>query len=276
MITGFNTDIQHEGTTYHVQTEDKGLDTPLVLSLVYVGGAILASKRAPYQDLIDTGFDENKLVERLQRQHTLICAAISAGRIEDLKRMAERDVARNTERSSGEVENKTPQTGAQEIIEASTNLLSQPDAFAPASIAETTFAVEAFSAPGVSEYGLSESKDIAESVERADEGVDEFLEDLYLHLLDDDGDFRAGQLATIKIHVGRGAYGRQSVAGVSVMIKVLGTTFRPMILETNTDAEGVAIVRALLPRFSSGRAAIIIRAETGEDHAEVRRIIHHS
>ena len=45
MITGFNTDIEHGGVTYHVQTEDKGLETPLILSLVYVGGAIIASKR---------------------------------------------------------------------------------------------------------------------------------------------------------------------------------------------------------------------------------------
>src|SRR3712207_8634031 len=38
VITGFNTDIPFEGVTYHVQTEDKGLETPLILSLVYVGG----------------------------------------------------------------------------------------------------------------------------------------------------------------------------------------------------------------------------------------------
>ena len=88
MITGFNTDIPHEGVTYHVQTEDKGLDTPLILSLVYVGGAIIAAKRTPYQDLVAGGFDESVLAERLQRQHKLICAAIRAGRIEELKRMS--------------------------------------------------------------------------------------------------------------------------------------------------------------------------------------------
>jgi hypothetical protein len=84
VITGFNTDIEHEGVTYHVQTEDKGLDSPLILSLVYSGGAILASKRSTYDDLIATGFNEKTLAERLQRQHKLICAAIHAGRIEDL------------------------------------------------------------------------------------------------------------------------------------------------------------------------------------------------
>ena len=88
MITGFNTDIEHDGVVYHVQTEDKGLETPLILSLVYSGGAILASKRARYEDLIATGYSDEALSERLTRQHRLICAAIHAGRIDDLKRMS--------------------------------------------------------------------------------------------------------------------------------------------------------------------------------------------
>jgi hypothetical protein len=87
---GYNTDVEYGGVVYHVQTEDKGLQTPIILSLVYSGGAILASKRAPYDDLIASGFDQKVLVERLQRQHKLICAAINAGRINDLKRMGER------------------------------------------------------------------------------------------------------------------------------------------------------------------------------------------
>ena len=65
MLTGYNTDVPHEGVVYHVQTEDKGLETPIVLSLVYLGGAILASKRAPYDDLIAAGFDEAVLAERI-------------------------------------------------------------------------------------------------------------------------------------------------------------------------------------------------------------------
>src|ERR1043165_3369776 len=90
VITGYNTDVEYDGVVYHVQTEDKGLQSPVILSLVYTGGAILASKRSPYDDLIASGFDQNILVERLQRQHKLICAAINAGRIEDLKRMGEK------------------------------------------------------------------------------------------------------------------------------------------------------------------------------------------
>jgi hypothetical protein len=99
-------------------------------------------------------------------------------------------------------------------------------------------------------------------------------EEIYLTLLEDEGEFRAGQLATIKIRVGRGQFGQRAVADAAVTIKVLGTTFRPLILSTKTGVDGVAVVRALLPRFTSGRAAIIIRASSGEEFAEMRRIIH--
>ena len=88
MITGYNTDVEHDGVVYHVQTEDKGRDTPIILSLVYTGGQILASRRSLYNDLLTSDFSEAALAERLKRQHRLICAAINAGRIEELKRRA--------------------------------------------------------------------------------------------------------------------------------------------------------------------------------------------
>jgi hypothetical protein len=91
VITGYNTDVDYGGVTYHVQTEDKGMQTPMILTLLYVGGAILASKRTPYDDLVTSGFDEDILRKRLERQHQLICAAVHAGRIEELKRMGERE-----------------------------------------------------------------------------------------------------------------------------------------------------------------------------------------
>jgi len=81
VITGFNTDVEYEGVTYHIQTEDKGMETPLILSLVYNRGTILASKRSPYDDLLSSKLDENILAARLQKQHKLICSAVRAGRM---------------------------------------------------------------------------------------------------------------------------------------------------------------------------------------------------
>ena len=41
MVTGYNTDVEHDGRVYHVQTEDKGTDNPMIETLVYRGGEIL-------------------------------------------------------------------------------------------------------------------------------------------------------------------------------------------------------------------------------------------
>lgn len=269
MITGFNTDIQHEGVTYHVQTEDKGIETPLILSLIYVGGAIIASKRTPYDDLVAEGFDESVLTERLQRQHKLLCAAIRNGRIEDLKRMGERGGAA---KSAGI---KTNGAGATRLDAPATETEHLPSNDSPFQDGVSSVALNglesdtsrALTSAEAGEQAGYDSEDAAEIHE---------AEPLYLSLLDDEGEFRAGQLATVKIHVGRGQFGHTPVAGASVSIKVLGTTFRPLILSTTTDDEGLAVVRALLPGFTSGRAAIIIRAGTDGEVAELRRIIHQS
>ena len=349
MITGFNTDIQHEGVTYHVQTEDKGLETPLILSLVYVGGAIIASKRTPYEDLLAAGYDEKALTERLNRQHKLICAAIRAGRVADLKRMGGPAQTEKPGDAEGRPTSERGKSQRKKKSDATQAASATPTAAGPVEAGAT---VEAADAGATREAVVEEVERVVEEVRPAGEAqkssgeeaakssddeiiilttlVDEiaalggvtsyqpptfktepieplplheeipvapkpaapptpappqtfeqpaplpqdFADELYLTLLDDEGDFRAGQLVMIKVHVGRGAYGQRAVAGAQVTVKVLGTTFRPLILASATDGTGVAVVRALLPRFTSGRAAIIIRAVDGEDAAEMRRIIH--
>lgn len=85
MITGFNTDVPHQDCVYHVQTEDRGTkDNPVLESLVYIGGTIIAKKLTPYADKISEGASDATIASLLKRQHQVIIAAIKAGRIEDL------------------------------------------------------------------------------------------------------------------------------------------------------------------------------------------------
>jgi hypothetical protein len=335
VITGFNTDIPYDGVTYHVQTEDKGLDTPLILSLVYVGGHIIASKRTPYADLISMGFDEGALTERLQRQHKLICAAIKQGRVEDLKRMsgpnggsAQPEAAPGGRKAAGQRRKKSdapaaaPEEPAPPPVETTPPAVETaappveepraPQAAPPPPAPVQTPTAETAPPVGVKakpepdiviistladDMGSMDYYRIAPtSQETAEPEVsappaepapvvplleaevfeepEEQSDEIYLSLLDDEGEFRAGQLVTIKIYVGRGAYGQRPVGQASLTVKVLGTSFRPIIVTTETDGHGVGVVRALLPRFNSGRAAIIIRAVAGDHSAEMRRIIH--
>jgi hypothetical protein len=82
MITGFNTDVEHGGHVYHVQTEDKGADNPIIETLLYRGGEILAARRTGYEDLRSTGFDEAAIARRIEEQHNAVIADVRAGRFD--------------------------------------------------------------------------------------------------------------------------------------------------------------------------------------------------
>lgn len=289
MITGFNTDIEHEGVVYHVQTEDKGLDSPIILSLVYVGGTILASKRSPYEDLIATGFSDEVLAERLKRQHRLICAAINSGRIDDLKKMSgrrkeaalkqEEEVA-DTPTVEEDVET-APAATVEEPFEIEYWPVAQewvPPSTLPEDIAEVfepgmepryePVDLSAAPPPPVEEV-VEEEPQVEESFAEPD------LEDgLYISLLDDD-EFYSGQRYTLRVQVNNRFNGDEKpVTNVAVSVKILGTTFRPLIYTLKTESDGVASVTTDIPQFTSGRAAVLVRAVTKEQAAELRRIIH--
>lgn len=85
VLTGYNTDIVHSGTTYHVQTEDKGRSNPLVESLVYTSGEILYTRRTPYDDLVEQDVDREAIASLMERQHRSIVDAVQSGGVERLK-----------------------------------------------------------------------------------------------------------------------------------------------------------------------------------------------
>src|SRR5438045_1039716 len=204
VITGFNTDIEHDGVVYHVQTEDKGLDSPIILSLVYAGGTILASKRSPYEDLIAEGFSDEVLAERLKRQHRLICAAIHSGRINDLKRMSGRrkelvvkeEIVRDPQdeisiETQGEVEATAPAAPVEEQFEIEYWPMTQEWTPPPPAAPE-----EEVAAPVEAEEAESAAP-VAEEEEQELQG--EVLEDgLVVALLDDD-DFYSGERYTLRV-----------------------------------------------------------------------------
>jgi hypothetical protein len=79
VITGFNTDVKHRGLVYHVQTEDKGRDNPLIETLIYRGGEILASRRLPYAEL-SRGSDAEAAIARLmEEQHKAMILEVKRG-----------------------------------------------------------------------------------------------------------------------------------------------------------------------------------------------------
>ena len=81
MITGFNTEIEHQGTVFHVQTEDKGLDNPVIETIIFTAGEILDSKRTSYAELAGSGnYSEDEILQRMENQHQGMIREIINGR----------------------------------------------------------------------------------------------------------------------------------------------------------------------------------------------------
>ncbi len=80
MITGHNTDIVYNGVIYHVQTEDRGANNPIVETLVYRGGEILDAYRTSYEDLMKEGYDEPQIIAIIEKQHRTVIWEIKGGK----------------------------------------------------------------------------------------------------------------------------------------------------------------------------------------------------
>lgn len=355
MLTGFNTDIEHDGVVYHVQTEDKGLSTPLILSLVYSGGAILASKRSPYQDLIDSGFNEDVLAERLKRQHRLICAAIAAGRVEDLKQMGARDAVERKQTASlpdlpvaiqatpaveGEpqaekLETRSPEVEAipvpppplvpepqvapsepkevwedeyfevlaaraeEEKLQIVSNADDEPlpvtpepeKIEAPPPPPKRTTVVSAKRGskaakkasppppppPPIEEPAVESEPTpyvVFDSRRSSTVEVEEPETGLRVRLMNEH-EFHSGESLNLEVRVTNKTDREEiPVSGASVSFKVLGTTFRPVIVTLKTGKDGTARIKTEIPKFNSGRAAILVRAAKGPDSVEIRRVVY--
>ena len=276
MITGFNTDIEFGGVTYHVQTEDKGTDKSLILSLVYDRGTILASKRSPYDDLVAAGLDERVLAERLQKQHTLICAAVRSGRIEDLKKMTRRESAKSK-----------VDAGVTVSVGSGIQKPAEPFATVASSLPAVEFPIPK---PGFNGGTLTFDGPIINAIELTDEDLIlpsdavQILSEPVPRIADNanklsieflgDSSFTGGDKKSVGFMVCRGN-GRKVVREAQIMVKILGSSFKPLIFHARTDINGIARVNVQLPNFNSGRAVFLVRAISNGEEVELRRPIAH-
>lgn len=274
MISGFNTDIVYQGVVYHVQTEDKGLETPLILSLVYTGGQILASKRTPYEDLLAAGFDEKVLAERLSRQHKLICAAIKMGRLEDLKRLG-RPESPTAQPTPETAEPPTPDIYEAEIVPLPPDEMMQPPVGAPlinggrvlTSLPEILTGRRPTSVAPLPTMPAPPGPTALKFLEPQVNGV--------LRLtLEEEKNFIAGTVVELQTRVEfYTEKGLSPASEAKVTVRLMGSSFKPLTYQTRAAADGRARLIIALPHFAAGRAIILVQAEYGFASTELRRII---
>ncbi len=82
MLTGYNTDFKFQGKVYHVQTEDGGANSPYITSLLYHQGAILASRKTSYTDIIKADCLEEVVRELMVEQHKQMIRDLMQNKLE--------------------------------------------------------------------------------------------------------------------------------------------------------------------------------------------------
>ena len=89
-VTGFNHNIKHKGKVYHVQTEDSGVNNPHIITHLFVGGNILASKKTSYADILNAENLAEVVRELMEEQHKEMLRNLINGVYDNYEPMAPR------------------------------------------------------------------------------------------------------------------------------------------------------------------------------------------
>lgn len=79
MVVGFNHNIRYKGEIFHVQTEDGGIQSPFITTLLYRGGNIVASKKTSYSDIIKVEMLEKVIEDIMKEQHKEMLRRLKLG-----------------------------------------------------------------------------------------------------------------------------------------------------------------------------------------------------
>lgn len=235
VLTGYNTDIDYAGTTYHVQTEDKGRANPVVESLVYARGEILYSRRTSYQDLVEEEVENDAIAALMERQHHTIAETIRRGRLAQL------------------TEDPTP-VGEDDDTHTSRG----DDGTPPLPDGEDEGGEEPTLDQVILDY-LEAQRGRAHLVLRA----------VGQH------DFVYGREADVSISaVESRSNTAQPGVRITVLFKSTSEPRRLVLAEGETDDDGTFSAAAPLPDFSGGTSAVVITAESDLGQSEIKHLVH--
>jgi hypothetical protein len=89
MIFGFNTDVKHGDTIYHVQSEARESEK-LLQTQVFVRGRCVGKKAIPYANpAAQAGYGDPQKEQQLRDQHRLVLESIKEGKLESVLDKAE-------------------------------------------------------------------------------------------------------------------------------------------------------------------------------------------
>ncbi len=251
MITGYNDDINYNNAVYHIQTEDMGLKYKKIVTHVFIGGAILFSKKTSYEHLLENDeIDDRKLRIFMNDQHKMIIKIIKSGKIEYFKK--------KLDESEGKEKEKAIRTEKTEKTKVKNNDVKKVETKAPDVIVIKTDVEE------------EEDETIKTSIKHLlKENEDKKLFNLSVK---GSAEIIAGEPVVLKIGI-EDSDNQKPLKGVKISIKVVGLTFRPAVYSGETNENGIYTREITIPSFTKGTAAILIKAEyKGETEEKVIKV----
>ncbi|VAX28149.1 hypothetical protein MNBD_NITROSPIRAE01-2333 [hydrothermal vent metagenome] len=83
MFIGVNTNIRYRDETFHIQTEDGGLDQHTLTTILFKNGAILSSKKTSYIDIEKSPTYNDTIKTMMQEQHKQMARDLVRGKFEN-------------------------------------------------------------------------------------------------------------------------------------------------------------------------------------------------
>src|SRR5271170_5253967 len=100
MSSGFNTDIKVGEHVFHVQTEDRGPNHPIIDTVVYQQGRILHRRASNYEQGADAApFSAEELRRLVEEQHRSVIESLRSGALD--AEIASAEAATQASRPSG-------------------------------------------------------------------------------------------------------------------------------------------------------------------------------
>jgi len=88
-VFGFNTDVKVGKLVFHVQTEDRGVNNPVLNTTIYHRGRVLAKRATSYRDFLTSpDFSESELQALLERQHKQLLEEVRSGALPEMVEVA--------------------------------------------------------------------------------------------------------------------------------------------------------------------------------------------
>jgi hypothetical protein len=82
---GFNNNVQYQGATYHVQTEDSGIDRPHIITHLFAdGGRVIKSYKRSYANELGREDVAGFVRSLMKAQHMEMCIALREGRYNEV------------------------------------------------------------------------------------------------------------------------------------------------------------------------------------------------